>query len=28
MSLLEGDRGPLKAVLNEDEVNKLKVWLK
>jgi len=27
MSLLEGDRGPLKAVLNEAEVNKLKIWL-
>jgi len=27
MSLLEGDRGPLKAVLNEEEVNKLTTWL-
>lgn len=27
MSLLEGDRGPLKAVLTEEEVNKLKIWL-
>lgn len=27
MSLLEGDRGPLKVVLDENEVEKLKKWL-